>query len=296
MIKTMQSSAMRYFLVAAVSVGLTSTALAILDGGSREARGSAAVAQAEKDRHPDWVEKVRPHSTSISKMSTVSLVGQIGLVSGSRSSDSNCSGCMGTIGLESIVLNNNIKQVQSAYGAYIEATRDRGNPGTTHGAEINVINKSALVAANPTAMHGTGITPALWLASGGEAKVQPATMAMGITSNGAKFDKGIVFQDGALTTRVDAKQEAISLPHRSAISFYDTKGNIVANIYGQGTYTGSAVNLRFDAGKLVIEKVDGTPILTVEQNGLRIGNTIGVSCSGPPSADYKVITGVVTHC
>lgn len=283
------NSALRYLFTIAVSIGLTSAAFAFLNADE-----PAAVLKT--DRHPEWVEKVRPHSTSISKSASVSSVGQIGLVSGSRSSDSNCSGCMGTIGLESIVLNNNVEQIQSAYGAYIEATRDRGNPGTTHGVEIDVINKSSLVAANPVAMHGPGITPALWLASGGEAKVQSATMAVGITSNGSKFDKGIVIQQGALNTRVDKKQEAISLPHRGAISFYDSKGNIIANIYGQGTYSGSVINLRFDAGNLVIEKVDGTPIITVDQNGIKIGKDVGVNCSGPPSLSFKVIGGIVTHC
>ena len=288
---------LRYVLIVGVSIGLTSAAFAVLNQRTSNVSDGDNSKIAENNvRHPEWVEKVRPHSTSISRMGAVSSVGQIGLVSGSRSGDSNCSGCMGTIGLESIVLNNNSKQVQSAYGAYIEATRDTGNPGTTHGVEIDVINKSSLVSANPVMMHGTGITPALWLASGGEAKVQPATMAMGITSNGAKFDKGIVFQQGALNMRVDAKQEAISLPQRAAISFYDIKGNIVANIYGQGTYSGSAVNLRFDAGKLVIEKVDGTPILTIEQNGLKIGNAVAATCSGPPSSAFKVVAGIITHC
>jgi len=292
---------MRYSLTAVTSLIFVSSAYAVLSSdapdGQKQVESAEQVTHAtSQERQPDWVEKVRPHSTTISKMSAVSPFGQIGMVSASRSSDSKCSGCMGTIGLEAIALNNNTVQNQSAYGAYIEATRDAGNPGTTHGVEIDVINKSKLVAANPIAMHGTGITPALWLASGGEAKVQPSTMAIGIVSNGGKFDKGIVFQQGALTTRIDAKQEAISLPQHNAISFYDTRGNIIANIYGQGTYAGSAVNIRFDTGKLVFEKVDGTPILTIEQGGLRAGKSAGVNCVGPPTENYKVSMGLVVHC
>lgn len=292
---------MRYSLVAIITLVLASVAYATLDSNQpgHDNRNETTATPTQFDSrviYKDWVEKVRPHSTRISTMRAISPAGQIGLVSASRSSDSRCSGCMGTIGLEAIVLNDNRAQVQSAYGAYIEATRDVGNAGTTHGVEIDVINKSGLIAANPVAMHKIGITPALWLASGGEAKVQPATMAMGVVSNGAKFDKGIVFQQGALTTRIDQKQEAISLPQHNAISFYDAKGNIIANIYGQGLYAGSIVNIRFDAGKLVFEKINGTPIFTVGQDELRIGGIVAANCSGPPSPAFKVTMGIVTHC
>lgn len=229
----------------------------------------------------NWVETLRPNSVSIAQTTAVSNSGYIGFVSASRSSDNTCSGgCQGSIGAESLENNNNTSYIQTGYAHYFEAQKQVG-AGTTQGQETDVANFGSLVAINPLTMFNSGATPVYWSAcGGGHTGVNPCSAAFGIVANSVKFDKGIVFGSGSLSTRSDSKQEAISFPSGAAASFYDASGNIIANVYGSGSGT-SGTNLNFQSGAATIETLTGSPILTNSGSGVTayqpiyIANNIG---------------------
>lgn len=224
----------------------------------------------------NWVETIRPFSTSISQSVAVNSGGYIAHMAATRSSDNTCTalpdnpfGCMGAIGYESIVLNDNTRagQVQTAYAGYFEATREPG-AGSTHGIEVDVKNKGTLVPIHPANMFVPGSTPGVWVAAGAEAASNNASAAIGILANGAAWDKGIVFQTSGLAVRNDAKREAVSMGLTHALSWRDSNNDVIGNVYGLGEGNGAdLVNLRFDgSATAVFERNNGSALLTIGQD------------------------------
>lgn len=218
------------------------------------------------DLGSNWIETLRPASTAISQSISVSP-GYIGQLAATRTSDNDCvGGCQGAIGYEAIVLNDNIEQIQFAYGAYIEAIRGVSNAGTTHGMEINVRNLSTMVPITPNTVFADGITPGLWLASGAGYTDQPNTAAMGVVANGTQWDKGIVFAIDGVRTRADSRKEAISMGLDHAISWRDSTGDIFANITAQGEGDGTiGMNQTFDANGTLTFSTTTLPIMSLGQ-------------------------------
>jgi len=222
----------------------------------------------------NWIETLRPASTSISQFVAVSSGGFIGSLAGSRSSDNTCTGgCQGTIGLESIVWNNNVNsgQIQSAYAGYFEATRESG-AGTAHGLEIDVRNRGTLVTVSPTNMFPTGATPGVWIASGaGQSGTANNSAAIGIVANGSKWDKGIVFDAAGLALQSNSKYEAISLARLQTLTFYDSTGAKVGNIFNNLVGSGLVTDLEFDGDAIrVLNGAGGTTVALPGSGGVRV--------------------------
>lgn len=146
---------------------------------------------------PDWLEAMRQSTTNNSQLASISTLGMIAVTAGSRTSDFFSNWSMGTIGFNGWAINDAVGKHRTAYAGYFEARR---YPGTwyTQGVEINMVNYDKVGVHNPYAMFPDGLTPALWLASGGEQASLPASLALGIVDNGTRFTKGIVFKANAL--------------------------------------------------------------------------------------------------
>lgn len=219
----------------------------------------------------NWIETLRPASTSIAQSTSVSSAGFIGQVVGSRSSDNVCTGgCQGVIGTEAIMLNDNVTsgQIQTVYGAYLEATRASG-AGTTQGIEVDVRNRGTLIPVVPSAMYPTGATPGVWIGSGaGESGSANNSAAIGIVPNGSRWDKGLVFDQNAIAVRVDNLAEAVTIGKNQAITWRDASGVILGDIYGTGTGSGTTrVDLSFASGtSAVFTTAAASPLLSIGQD------------------------------
>ena len=200
-------------------------------GGAAQADGTLAnVAK-------DWLETERPYTTRNSQMAVTSTIGQGALLGGSRTSDSADSGSMGCIGGNFFAINNNSVQVQSAYAGYFEARRKAG-AGVTHGIEIDVVNQGSGVTVHPYTIAPLGMTNGLWLASGGEvAGANPASIGLGIINNGASFDKGILFQNNAITgtNGVTGTGTAIGMAKGHLLTWYNPTGAPASYIYSDAS-------------------------------------------------------------
>lgn len=115
---------------------------------------------------------------------------------------------------------------------------------------------------------------------------------------------------GITTYRVDANDGDVSIgPEGGNVSGYATvffysSGNAVDDAFisssgGSGgqntaTITYSAGMHAFVGGP--IEVVSGSNYVTISSNGLTINGQVGVSCSGAPDANFKVVGGIVVKC
>lgn len=231
----------------------------------------------------DWMEQLRAFSTSISQHVTISKIGQIAVAAGSRTSDSGGAGSMGCIGYEAIVNNDNTAQVQYAYGAYLEARRQAG-AGTTHGLEIDPVNLGAEVDMLPYGAPSVGITPALWLASGGGVSgANPATAAIGIISNGTTFKHGIVFGAGSLKGDTSGPGSAVAMATSHQVEWYDVTGALTAFMRSDATTHALPTGLLFLDGHARVVNSGGYPLLDVPNVAASVNYAqISPSSSGNP--------------
>lgn len=139
----------------------------------------------------------------------LSPYGDVGLTGASRNTDNGGaqSASIGTVGFN---FNYNTVTPAGGWGGYFE-TRHAQGAGVSQGIEIDATEFGT--AINPTAYYGAFSTAALWLASGGGCiasapcwngtsqggVASDASVAIGITNNGAKFLKGIVVRNGSVT-------------------------------------------------------------------------------------------------
>lgn len=228
-----------------------------------------------------WLETYRPNALGLAQIAGVS-VGMNGVLGASRSSGNAIDGNMGTIGVQAFAINDNTAHVQSAYATYIEATKMPG-AGTTHAIEFDIVNRGLLVQIDPhLAQIPDGITPGIWAASGGEVAANPGTAALVTVNNGAKWDKGVVFLAGSLVTRGDAKQEAISMGLRDAITFYGANRNVIGNIYGNGSGDGNTkTDIVLGGGNAGFTRADGSFLLNVLQSGATQYRSTTFAAVGP---------------
>jgi hypothetical protein len=151
-----------------------------------------------------------------SSQEVISSIGGVALATGSRSSDNDRTGERNTIGVGSYTLNDG--SANSAWGIYSHSVLFSDDSIATFVAELNVANaSSSVVSVTPYSLGTNGITSALRLRSGGETAesgitCQPASVAMDIAHpniSGATFDKGIVVQNGAISSSVGTKGDAV---------------------------------------------------------------------------------------
>jgi len=150
----------------------------------------------------DWLEAMRESTTSNSQFAALAKFGLIGILGGSRSSDFAAvnDGCIGISGWG---INNNTAQLQTSYAAYLEAQRF-ALAGSTYGAEIDIVNFGTVISTPPytlpTITINDGHTFGLFIGSGGgHAGITDASVAIVIANNTAKFQRGIVFSQNAIT-------------------------------------------------------------------------------------------------
>ena len=210
------------------------------------------------------------------------------MLGASQTSDSLAPGAMGCIGLESIVENNNVAQSQYAFGAYIEATRRHTGTGSTHGAEIDIINFGSVIQVDPSAAP-YGMTNALWLAAGGGyAGSNSNSLALGILNNSATFEKGIVFFDGAITNS-GGLATAIAMGYQQGIAWYagPTK---VAHIKSDTTV--ASMGISFQNNAIGLQNSAGTTKFLFDANCQITAN--GGSSPLSIFATYLNLVGVTT--
>lgn len=167
---------------------------------------------------------------------------------------------MGCIGYEAIVNNNNATQIQYAWGSYLEARR-QPNAGTTTGLEIDTVNLGTEVDLLPYGTQPTGITPALWLASGAEvADAKPSTAAMVVLNNGATVRHGIVMRSGALKGDASGPASAISLARNHQVEWYDDENRLTGFIRSDADTHVRACGILFSDGAIRFTNAGGYPI------------------------------------
>lgn len=102
-------------------------------------------------------------------------------------------------GILGVAISDNATHTTSAYAGYFEAYRASGTLGGAYGIEIDTINLGALVSIDPFA-EPAGQTIGLQIAAGAEyAGTSDASAAINIRNNGARFERGIVIGNDALT-------------------------------------------------------------------------------------------------
>lgn len=216
----------------------------------------------------DWLETLRPFTTNNAQFAAFNTIGQIAILGASRTSDFG-SATSGTIGISGWGINDNTAKLSTAYGGYFESFR---LPGTwfTHGVEININNFGNTGRHTPYAMFPSGLTPALWLASGGNhSGVQTASLALGIIDNGARFDKGIVF-------RATALDGTDGTGTGSAVAIEMARGHQIRWVQSDGTTRAQVDSERLDITEVRLIGPGGGGTLYVSNGKLFFRNDQGV--------------------
>ncbi|RQS88078.1 hypothetical protein [Burkholderia seminalis] len=261
-----------------------------LGSGGSASKGTKIGAQAA------WLEQLRPFTESIAEVTALSTIGQIGIIAASRTSDFGVAGSQGCIGLAGYANNDNTAQIQTGYGGYFEARRQVG-AGITQAVEIDIVNFGDTGIVYPGNMYpGNNMTSGLWLASGGDIPgARGASLALGIIANGAPFDKGLVIQAGAVTAYA-GEAAAIALGMQNGIIWYDGTTNKIARIRCDAT--APSVGIVFSNDTVNFQKMDGTTVFTMQNNGIININSAtggyycyGVQVVGVRQGGWGVATG-----
>ena len=188
----------------------------------------------------DWAEVLIDGITSNAQVASLNVLGLQAVLGATRSSDYTGGVTAGTIGLLGFAVNDNTSFADSAYGGYFEAWYTATSIGAaTHGVEIDIVNKGTAPTSQPFSVSPTGLSNALWLASGGSrSSVNDATLALGIINNGAKFKAGIVFGATAITGTdgVTGTGPAIKLAKGHQLLWYNSDGSTRATL-GDDTFS-----------------------------------------------------------
>ncbi|MDN7558231.1 hypothetical protein [Burkholderia orbicola] len=213
-----------------------------------------------------WLEALRTPTESIADLIVLSSIGQIGIIGGSQTSDFATAGSQGCIGIAGYANNNNTSAIQSAYAGYFEARRQQGT-GITQAIEIDIVNLASDVGiVYPGNMFINNLSNGLWIASGGGvAGAQGASLAIGIVANGNNFDKGIVFEQGAVQVNL-GEGVAMALAFQQALVWYDGATNKVARIRSDAT--APSFGITFSNSTLNLQTIAGANVFTIGTNGV----------------------------
>lgn len=207
-----------------------------------------------------------------SSQEVISSIGGIALATGSRSSDNDRAGERNTIGLGSYTLNDG--SANTVWGIYSHSVLSSEDSVATFVAELNVANaSSSVVSVTPYSLGINGVTSALRLRSGGETAesgitCQPASVAMDIAHPniaGATFDKGIVVQNGALSSSVGTKGHAVFAELPTGVRYQWKFGPNSSDLGGfltcSATASGSVAGIDFGNTGVNFCQADGVELL-----------------------------------
>jgi hypothetical protein len=260
-----------------------------LGGGGTYAHATKIGAQSS------WLETLRVNTEANSDLVVLSSIGQTGLLGGSKTSDFATPGSMGCIGGQFWAINDNTTQIQTSYGLYIEGRRN-ALAGSAQGLEINITNFGGLIGAYPNSPNATGITEAFRVASGGGAGgALIASTAISIINNGAKFEKGIIFQSNAIDT-ASGEGVAVALPIGFGLVWYDATTNKIARIRSDAT--AASMGIVFSNGLINFQTIPGVTVATIRTDGvvnIPIATGVlqmqGIQVVGPRVTGWGAATG-----
>jgi hypothetical protein len=167
----------------------------------------------------DWMDALITPSTSTGQLAVLSTVGETAVFGGTRSSDAPTSGTEACIGVVGICINNATGATQQVgFGGYFEVDQEP-NAGFSAALEVDSANQSGtVVALTPYSLFPSGAQPCVnaWFAAGGaRSGVVNSSAGLVFLQNGAQFDKGIIFQGGAI-----ASNEAIAFAQNHAMQWW----------------------------------------------------------------------------
>lgn len=224
----------------------------------------------------DWLELTRGSTTNNAQFVVLSQIGQGAIIGGSRTSDSGLAGSMGSIGVQAWGINDNTVNIQTTYGAYIEARRLAG-AGPTHGFEVDVVNFGTVVSLQPYNMFQAGLTAGAWIASGGEYTTNRASAAIAITNNGSTWDKGIIFHSTSLegTDGITGSGTAMEMAKGHVVRWMFGSGSLGATISSSVSADASSQRLLFADTGFLIQNSNNISMLQVDVssgfvNGLKV--------------------------
>lgn len=224
----------------------------------------------------DYVSQNIPQGpvTAISQTASYSTQGSVGLIAASRSSDAPNAGTEGSIGVMGVAINDATgANQQVGFAGYFEAQQKTG-AGFTAAIENDTANQSGVVSQiTPYSFFAGQPIVNLWTAAGGNRSgVSNSSAAMAVLANGASFDKGIVFQSGAISSN-----EAIALASGQTISWW-----------GNGSTPTGAISST---------QATGTAGIVLTDSGVAIGNIPSPAFTGglfvntvPSAANYVAIS------
>lgn len=180
---------------------------------------------------------------------------QIGyaLITGARSLHATNAGTA-CIAFASFALNNSPTIHTKAWGGYFDVKRTSAAAAETYGLEIDIASLTPTIAPTP---YQQGDVVALQLGSGGELPAtgqQDTSTAIGMYPNGSRFQRGIVFGSGSISSDV-----AIEMPKDYQIRWLNAAGHVGGSISSSATGA-LAGNINFTDGGVQISGADGSAV------------------------------------
>jgi hypothetical protein len=250
----------------------------------------------------DWLETMRPATTSVSQIAALSQIGAIGVLGGIRTSDIPTAEGDGEALVGFCVSNattTGAKIGKDCWGGYFEARRMPGvHPhNEAIGVEIDTVELNNVdVPLHPYTGAGFGLSIGMYLSSGGGVQTfgetpYDASAALGIENNGAKWRSGIVFGANALTGNngTVGTAEAIALPKGDEIHWYEpVTHTVAASIRSDAENAGRPVTMSFGVGGVTLSAASGNTLLII--------TSLPTSCSGLATGTLWNNSGAVNVC
>jgi hypothetical protein len=250
----------------------------------------------------DWLEIIRPATTSVSQVAALSQIGAIGVLGGVRTSDIPTSEGDGEalVGFcVSDATTTGAKIGKDCWGGYFEARRMPGvHPhNEAIGVEIDTVELNNVnVTFQPYAKAGFGLSIGMYLSSGGGVQEfggtpYDASAALGIENNGAKWRSGMVFGANALTGNdgTAGTAEAIAMPKGDEVRWYEPATSAVAaSIRSDAENATRPMSMSFGVGSLTLSAASGNTIVTI--------TSLPTSCAGLPAGTLWNNAGAVNVC
>lgn len=193
------------------------------------------------------LDAIFPSVEQFSQILGASRTGTYGVVGFSDSRDLPLAGAMSNIGAAGFCYNGNSTQVQFGYGGYFEARRAAG-AGATEGAEINILNGGSTVDITPGDPFASGgaVSAGLVVSSGrldASGFNNPASAALLISSNGAKYRRCIVIDALAADSAGPVEALSVGVEYRLAWYLGSTRKAFIAGVDRSGVGTLNLGNL-----------------------------------------------------
>ncbi len=210
-----------------------------------------------------------------------SQVGHAAAVFATRTSDNTQSGSQGAFAFGSFSINNNIAQVQTAYGGYIEARRDAGITGYTQGIEVNVANAGNVVQTTSYNPIMPGFTTAYWASAGRPDLGYGTNVSSVMTVNASKacqFLEGIIFGADSLATQI-----AVDMPSGYTVGWREpVSGHLISEIRSDVTLPSGGGALIFANAGVVLQGPSRNVAFTLYDDHIEC---VGITTFGRLSAN-----------